>query len=138
MGYISVGMFLAVVDVSPGRLSMRARPAFIASGFGLSRLEVTPQDGLTIYPAHKFAQEGIEIRIPGSPSYYFWVKDRLELIDVISAAGLACQTPSRITDPGFSAWNDSGWAEAILGLWSQTAQPNPDGSMANHRTMKRS
>ena len=89
MGYMSLSMFLAVVDVSPGRLRMRCRPALIASGFGLSRLDVTPQDGVTIYPAHVFAREGIEIRIPGNLSYYFWVEDRLKLMSVISAAGFS-------------------------------------------------
>jgi hypothetical protein len=88
-GYIDIGIFLAVVKVSDERLEMRSRPTLVRRMFRLDNLDVRPQDGVTIYPAHKLGQQGVEIRIPDSPPYYFWLRNRQQLMDALSAAGFS-------------------------------------------------
>ena len=88
-GYIDVGIFLAVVEVSGERLKMRSRPTLIRKMFRLDNLDVGPQDGVTIYPAHKLGQQGIEIRVSDGPPSYFWLRNRQQLMDALSAAGFS-------------------------------------------------
>jgi hypothetical protein len=86
-GYIDVGIFLAVIEVSAEHLKMRSRPAAMRKMFRLSNLDVRPWDGVTIYPARKLGQQGVEIRVADAPSYYFWLRNRQQLMDALSAAG---------------------------------------------------
>jgi hypothetical protein len=90
MGYIDVGIFLAVVEVSPGRLAMHSRPALVGKMFGLGKLELALSDNVTVHTARRFGQQGIEIRFAGSPSYYFWPAERKDqLIRAVSDAGFS-------------------------------------------------
>ena len=87
LGYMDVSVPLAVAEVGPGRLVLRVRPAIFRLMFGLATLTVAPGDGVVIFPAHKFGQEGIEIRLNGRPSHYFWIGRRQELLASLAAAG---------------------------------------------------
>ena len=71
MGYVHVGVLLAVLEVAPARLVLRVRPAIARMVFGVENLDIGPHEGVVIFPAHKLGQQGIEARLPGRPSYYF-------------------------------------------------------------------
>lgn len=87
MGYVEIGVLLAVAEVRQHLLVLRVRPALIRLMFGIDNLTVVPDDGAVIFPAHKFGQEGIEIRLNGRPSYYFWTGQRHDLLASAAAAG---------------------------------------------------
>ena len=87
MGYMEIGVFLAVAEVSKRALVLRVRPAIIRLMFGIENLRVAPGEGAVIFPAHKLGQTGIEIRREGRPSYYFWTGHRDDLLAALHAAG---------------------------------------------------
>lgn len=87
LGYIQVGVFLAVAELGEQGLVLRVRPAIIRMMFGIENLTVRPGDGTVIYAARTVGQSGIEIRISGRPSYYFWIGQRGDLMARLAAAG---------------------------------------------------
>jgi hypothetical protein len=87
MGYVEIGVFLAVAELGEQGLVLRARPAMIRLMFGIENLTVRPGDGTVIYAARAVGRSGIEIRVSGRPSSYFWTGQRGELLASLAAAG---------------------------------------------------
>jgi hypothetical protein len=87
MGYVHVGALLAVLEVAPARLVLRVRPAIARVIFGVENLAVVPGDDVVIFLARKLGQQGIEARLEGRPSYYFWTDRRHEVLNSLAAAG---------------------------------------------------
>jgi hypothetical protein len=92
LGYTDIGIFLAMLEVSPGVLRFRVRPALLRLVFGLQVLQAVPGDGTRIFPARKFGQSGIEIRREHMRSYYFWTGRRGDLLSSVAAAGFEVST----------------------------------------------
>jgi hypothetical protein len=87
MGYVDVGIFLAVMDIGPGILELRIRPMFLRPMFGIQNLQVVPDPTTVVCPARKIGQIGIEIRRVARPSSYFWTNQRSDLLATLAAAG---------------------------------------------------
>lgn len=87
MGYVEVGLFLAVAELGDRGLVLRVRPGVVRLMFAIENLTVHPADGAVIYPARALGRSGIEIRVGGRPSYYFWSDRRSELLAALAAAG---------------------------------------------------
>ena len=50
----------------------------------------TPGQGVVVFPARRprrYGLQGIEIRVPGQPSFYFWNNNRSEVVAAMAAAG---------------------------------------------------
>jgi hypothetical protein len=92
MGYMDVGVFLAVMEVGAGLLKLRVRPAILRMMFGIENLQAVPGASTLICPAHKLGQSGIEVRRQGTPSYYFWTGDRGALLASLAGAGFQVST----------------------------------------------
>ncbi|MDA8322613.1 MAG: hypothetical protein M0030_22790 [Actinomycetota bacterium] len=86
MGYIEVGVWLAVLEAKHQSLVLRARPRFVRIIFGLDDLAVALED-TTILPAHKLGQKGVEIRRSGQASSFFWTSKREEILNYLATAG---------------------------------------------------
>ena len=82
-------MLLAVAELDRQVLVVRVRLGLLRLMFGVQNLAVRPGDGPVIFPARKMGQSGIEIRMSGRPSYYFWTSQRAELLTSLAAAGFA-------------------------------------------------
>jgi hypothetical protein len=89
VGYVEIGVLLAVAEVGVQSLVLRIRPGIIRLMFGIENLTVQPGAGVAIFPARKLGQSGIEVRIDGRQSYYFWTGQRVELLATLAAAGFA-------------------------------------------------
>jgi hypothetical protein len=92
LGYVDIGILLAVMEVGAGVLSIRVRPALIRMMFGIQNLQTVPDLRTEIFPAHKFGQAGIEVRREGKPSYYFWTDRRSDLLAALTASGFRVST----------------------------------------------
>lgn len=86
MGYIEVGVWLAVLEAKHQSLVLRARPRFVRIIFGLDDLAVALED-TTILPAHKLGRKGVEIRRSGQASSFFWTSKREEILNYLATAG---------------------------------------------------
>jgi hypothetical protein len=100
MGYVHVGVLLAVLEVARARLVLRVRPAIARMVFGVENLDIGPDEGVAIFPAHKLGQQGIEARLPGRPSYYFWTDRRHEVLNSLTAAGFQVSEEEQRCGPG--------------------------------------
>ena len=69
MGYVHVGVLLAVLEATPARLVLRVRPAIARVVFGVENLAVVPGDGVVIFPARNLGQQGIEVRLSAGPRH---------------------------------------------------------------------
>lgn len=87
MGYVEISVFLAVAELGEQGLVVRVRPGIIRLMFLIENLAVRPGDGTVIYPARAIGRWGIEIRMSGRPSYYFWPGERGDLLVSLAAAG---------------------------------------------------
>lgn len=87
MGYVQIGVFLAVAELGELGLVLRVRPGIIRLMFAIENLTVQPRDGTVIYPARAVGRPGIEIRMNGQSSYYFWTGERDDLLTSLAAAG---------------------------------------------------
>lgn len=87
MGYIEVSVSLAVAELAEQGFVLRVRPSIIRLMFGIENLAIRPVDGTVIYPARALGRSGIEIRMSGRPSYYFWTGQRGDLLASLAAAG---------------------------------------------------
>jgi hypothetical protein len=92
MGYMDIGMFLAVMEVGAGLLLLRVRPAIVRMMFGIEDLRAVPGPSTVICQAHKFGQTGIEVRREGMPSSYFWTGNRGALLASLAGAGFRVST----------------------------------------------
>ena len=93
LGYIEVSVLLAVAELGDHGFTLRVRPAIIRLMFGIMNLAVNPGEGAVIYPARTtFGRSGIEVRLSGQPSYYFWTGQRAELLASLAAAGFEVST----------------------------------------------
>jgi hypothetical protein len=48
---------------------------------------ITDTGTCRIYRARRLGMRGVQVRLPGQPSYYFWTRDRQDLIAALAAAG---------------------------------------------------
>lgn len=87
LGYVEIGVFLAVAELGEQGLVLRVRPGIIRLMFAIENLTVQPGDGTVIYPARAVGRSGIEIRMSGRPSYYFWPGERGDLLASLASAG---------------------------------------------------
>ena len=92
VGYVEIGVFLAVTELGEQGLVLRVRPGIIRLMFGIENLTVRPGDGTVIYPARAVGRSGIEIRMMDRPSYYFWPGERGDLLASLAAAGFEVST----------------------------------------------
>jgi hypothetical protein len=103
-----VGVWRAVLDVAPARIELRVRPPVVRVLLLMEDLMAVPDDGVVVFPAHqeddrgRWGRKGVEIRGAGSsrywdrrwgrrgarmPSYYFWTRQRDEVLAAAAAAG---------------------------------------------------
>ena len=103
-----VGVLRAVLDVAPARIKLRVRPPVVRVLLLMEDLSAIPGDGVVIFPAHqedhrgRWSRRGIEIQVAGSsrywdrrwgrqgarmPSYYFWTRERDEVLAAAAGAG---------------------------------------------------
>lgn len=88
LGYVHASMPLGVLEVAPGRLGLRIRPAFIRAVFGVPTLEAMAGQDVVVFPARRpQGLMGIEIRTPGRQSSYFCNYRRAEVLAALAAAG---------------------------------------------------
>ena len=97
LGYVLVGPPLAVLELREGRLLLGVRPRIVEllfrMVFGTERLAITPDDNVVILSFQRgLGPAGIELRIPHSPSYYFWTRRRDEVIAAAAALGFEVAT----------------------------------------------
>jgi hypothetical protein len=89
LGYVLVGLPLAVVEVRESGLRFWVRPRIAGILFGIENLTITPEDNVVFLPVQRRRDSiGIELRMPQRPSYYFWTKRRDELMAAAAALGL--------------------------------------------------
>jgi len=101
-----VGVPSAVLEISPGRIGLRVRSAFVKAALGMEDLTAAPADGATVYPAREVGLRrrlGIAILAPhfrprrwdqrwgrlGAlvPPYYFLTSERDAVLAAAAAAG---------------------------------------------------
>ncbi len=86
-GYVNVGVLLAVLEVAPGQLVLRTRPALMRLMFGIKNLTAAPDESVTIFPFRGRFQTGVEVRLAAHSSYYFWTSRASEILSCLAAAG---------------------------------------------------
>jgi hypothetical protein len=96
----------AVLEISPGRIGLRVRSAFVKSLLVMEDLTAAPGDGVTLYPARevgRWGRPGIAILAPhfrprrwnrrwgrrgaSVPPYYFLTREREAVLAAAAAAG---------------------------------------------------
>jgi hypothetical protein len=104
--YEPVSVPSAVLKISPGRLGLRVRSAFVRSLLVMEDLTAAPADGVTIYPAREVGRRGrpgLAILAPhfrprrwnrrwgrlgaSVPPYYFLTRERDAVLAAAAAAG---------------------------------------------------
>jgi len=119
MGYVLVTWPLGVLEVSPGRIGLRVRLAITRAVFGIETLDAHVGEGIVVYPAHRPALggygSGIEIRLPGRPSFYFWTEKRAEVLAAIAAVGFEVSDQEQKLKLHLPATSS---ASAIMKVWA--------------------
>jgi hypothetical protein len=87
LGYAVVTIPLAVLELAEARLVLRVRPGIVRMMFGIENLVVAPREEIVIYPARGWSLDGIEVRLGNQPSYYFWTKERRQVLAAAAIAG---------------------------------------------------
>jgi hypothetical protein len=90
MGYGRATPPLGVLEVAPGLIVLRVRPAIVRVMFGVEPLNVTAGQDVAVFPASKKRPQGLEgigIRVPGRQPFYFWNQNRSEVLAAVAAAG---------------------------------------------------
>jgi len=88
MGYVSASKPLGVLEVAPGWIGLRIRPAFVRAIFGIETLDVTAGQDVVVFPVRRsIGLEGIGIKTPDGRSFYFLVDDRSAGLAAVAAAG---------------------------------------------------
>lgn len=81
----------ASVPAKIGYINLAGLGVFVLAGDHLAirgRGEmVTDARTCRIYRARRLGARGIEVRLPGQPSYYFWTRDWRNLIAAVETAG---------------------------------------------------
>lgn len=97
MGRMNASAPLGIFELTPGRLSLRVRPGFLASMFGIKPLEVSPNQVEAVFPARaRFRHRAIGIRPIGQPPSYFLLGgDRETILSAAAAAGFPVQWEER-------------------------------------------
>jgi hypothetical protein len=104
--YEPVGVPSAVLEISPGRIDLRVRSAFLKTLMMMEDLTVVPTDGASLYPARevgRWGRPGIAILAPhfrpprwnrrwgrraaSVPPYYFLTREREAVLAIAAAAG---------------------------------------------------
>jgi hypothetical protein len=79
---------LGILEVSRERLVLRLRPWIIAKITGTEPLVITSANQVAIFPVKSnLTWQGIEFRVPGQPSCYFWTKKRAEILAALPDFG---------------------------------------------------
>lgn len=88
LGYMQATIPLAVMELSGRRLVVRLRPRLLGKITGTNSLEIEPASGVTVLPVRSnWTWQGMEIRVQGRQSYYFWTRKRAEIMAALAAAG---------------------------------------------------
>jgi hypothetical protein len=97
LGRMSASMPLGVLELVPGRITFRIRPAFLSSMFGAKALVAAPADVEAVFPARvRFGYRAIGIRPLGAPPYYFLCAgQRDSILSAVAAAGFPVQWDER-------------------------------------------
>ncbi len=98
MGRMNASTPLGVLEIAPGRLTLRVRPRFMASLFGARALVMTPADVEVIFPARrKLRYRAVGIRPYDEPPSYFIVPggNRGPILSAVAAAGFPVQWEER-------------------------------------------
>lgn len=98
MGRINASTPLGVMEIAPGRLTLRVRPRFMTSIFGAKALVVAPADVEVIFPARRqLRYRAVGIRPLGEPPSYFITprENRALVLSAAAAAGFPVQWEER-------------------------------------------
>jgi hypothetical protein len=90
MGYVHASRPLGLLEVASGRIGLRVRLPIARLIFGIENLNMTAGQGIIVFPARRLrfqGLDGIEIRVPGRLSSYFWNSNRSEVLAAIAAVG---------------------------------------------------
>jgi hypothetical protein len=91
LGYVRATAPLIVLEVTGSRITLRWRPKLLAKALeklsGISALQAAAGDAIAIVPARSWWQNGLEFRVPGSPSYYFWTAHWEEISAILADIG---------------------------------------------------
>lgn len=100
MGYVTASRPLGVLEVAPGRIELRVRLPIARWVFGIDNLDVTAGQGAVVFPTRRLSGlDGIEIRVPGRPSSYFWNTNRSEVLVAVAAAGFEVSDQEQTMKP---------------------------------------
>jgi hypothetical protein len=114
----------AVLDIMPGRIELRVRPAILRALQMIEDVSVTPGDGVVVHPAHQTATSRFQRVRPGValqidrprarywqrkwgrrsdprywPAYYFWTSDRDQVLAIAAAAGFEVSSLEQSIEP---------------------------------------
>jgi hypothetical protein len=88
LGYLQATWPLSVLELSSEGISLRLRPRLFAKITGTEPLKVGFSNAVIILPVRsQRTWQGIEFRVQGQQSYYFWTKRRSEIFASFVRAG---------------------------------------------------
>ena len=102
MGRMNASVPLGILELSGNRITLRVRPAFLATMFGSKPLIVTPAQVEVVFPARgRLRYRAIGIRPRNEPPCYFLLGgDRQFILSAIAAAGFHVQWEERVYSYG--------------------------------------
>jgi hypothetical protein len=93
-GYMQATLPLVILEVTQTALTLRLRPRLLAKLTGMDALVIQPGDEVAITPVRSSATwQGIEFQVPEIPAYFFWTRNRAEILSCLEKFGFSISLP---------------------------------------------
>lgn len=100
LGRMSASTPLAILELVGQELTLRIRPAFLSSLFGMKSLKIQPSEVDAVFPAKgRLRYPAICIRPHNEPPFYFLLGDRAYILSALSVAGFPVEWEERAYSP---------------------------------------